>query len=99
WASAASSPRVRVASVRVGSQSPDTVERRVSALSCRARIIRSSSATMPVLHVSVNCARSDASLAYASHASFLDTPQCPKTSCIRVRYSVLRAGKNGTSTM
>ncbi|RNC38019.1 hypothetical protein TcCL_NonESM12780 [Trypanosoma cruzi] len=38
-ASAASTPRVRVASVRVGSRSPITVERRASGLSCRARII------------------------------------------------------------
>ncbi|RNC52311.1 hypothetical protein TcCL_ESM10482 [Trypanosoma cruzi] len=81
---AASSPRVRVESVRVGSQSPDTVERQASGLSCRTPIIRSASATMPVLHVPVSCARSDASLAYASHASFLGMSQWPKTNCIRV---------------
>ncbi|RNF11800.1 hypothetical protein TcG_09028 [Trypanosoma cruzi] len=97
--SAASSPRVRVASVRVSSRSPDTVERQASALSCQARIIPSASATMPVLHVPVSCERSDASLAYASHASFLGTPQWPKASCIRVCYSVLLARKKGTSTM
>ncbi|RNC38746.1 hypothetical protein TcCL_NonESM11973, partial [Trypanosoma cruzi] len=68
--SAASSPRVRVASVQLGSQSPDTVERQASGLSCRARIIPSANATMPVLHVPLSCARSDASSAYASHASF-----------------------------
>ncbi|RNC55019.1 hypothetical protein TcCL_ESM07504 [Trypanosoma cruzi] len=98
-ASAASSPRVRVASVRVRSQSPATVERQASGLSCRTQKIRSANATMPVLHVSVSCARSDASLAYASHASFLGTPQWPRTNCIRVRYSVLRARQKGTSTM
>ncbi|RNC51214.1 hypothetical protein TcCL_ESM11690, partial [Trypanosoma cruzi] len=99
-ADAASSPRVRVASVRVGYQSPDTVERRVSALSCRARIIRSASATMPVLHVPVSCARSDASLAYASHASFLGMSQWPKANCIRVcATQCCGREKRGTSTM
>ncbi|RNC51904.1 hypothetical protein TcCL_ESM10933 [Trypanosoma cruzi] len=78
------SPRVRVASVRVTSQSPDTLERRDSALSCRTQIIRPANATMPALHLSMSCARSDASLAYASHASFLGMSQWPRTNCIRV---------------
>ncbi|RNC39513.1 hypothetical protein TcCL_NonESM11125, partial [Trypanosoma cruzi] len=67
-------PISEVESVCVGSQSPVTVVRRGSGLSCRARIILSANATMPVLHVSVSCEWSNAFLAYASQAPFLDTP-------------------------
>ncbi|KAF8307136.1 hypothetical protein TcBrA4_0020800 [Trypanosoma cruzi] len=84
-ASAASTPRVRVVSVRVGSQSTAAVERQASGLSCRARIILLANATMPVLHVSVSCERSDAFSDFAPQAPFLGTPQWPTTRCIRVR--------------
>ncbi|RNC34825.1 ribonuclease HI [Trypanosoma cruzi] len=40
---------------------------------------------MTAVHVSVSCAGSDALLAAASQASFRDTPQQPKTNCIRMR--------------
>ncbi|RNC41016.1 hypothetical protein TcCL_NonESM09445 [Trypanosoma cruzi] len=40
---------------------------------------------MPVIHLSVSCARSDAFSDFAPQAPFLDTPQWPTTSCIRVR--------------
>ncbi|EKG07085.1 hypothetical protein TCSYLVIO_001789 [Trypanosoma cruzi] len=61
------------------------MERRVSALSCRARVIFSASATVPVIHVSVSCVGSGSLLASASQALFRDTPQWTRTSCVRVR--------------
>ncbi|KAF8300207.1 hypothetical protein TcYC6_0060870 [Trypanosoma cruzi] len=68
-----------------GPQSPVRVERWVSPLSRRARIIRLASAAMPVLHVSVGRVCSGALFDFASRSPFLDTSRRQRTSCVRTR--------------